>query len=54
MMKFLLKNDAEEEEEKATAYEEKYYLASQWQLMWRKFRKHKLAMGGISVLIVLY
>lgn len=30
--------------------EECYYLASQWQLMWRKFRKHKLAIGSIFVL----
>jgi len=28
--------------------EEKFYVASQYQLMWRKFRKHKLAiLGGI-------
>ena len=32
--------------------EEKYYMASQWQLMWRKFIKHKLAiLGGIIVII---
>lgn len=29
--------------------EEKYYLASQWQLMWRKFLKHKLAIMGSAV-----
>ena len=34
--------------------EEKYYLASQWQLMWRKFRRHKLALLGSSILIILY
>ena len=34
--------------------EERYYLASQWQLMWSKFRRHKLAMIGGVVLIVLY
>ena len=34
--------------------EERYYLASQWQLMWRKFRRHKLAIIGGSILIVLY
>ncbi len=33
---------------------ERYYVASQWQLMWRKFRKHKLAMFGGSILIVFY
>jgi peptide/nickel transport system permease protein len=34
--------------------EERYYLASQWQLMWRKFRKHRLAVIAAVVLIVLY
>jgi len=37
----------------ATA-EEEYFIASQWQLMWRKFKKHKLALFGGSVLIILY
>ena len=31
-----------------------YYTASQWQLIWRKFRKHKLAIIGGSVLSVFY
>ena len=34
--------------------EESYYLATQWQLMRRRFRAHKLALIGASVLIVLY
>jgi len=34
--------------------EEKYYIASQWQLMWRKFRKHKLAIFGGTVLAIFY
>ena len=34
--------------------EEQYYLASQWQLMWRKFRKHRLALVASLVLITLY
>jgi peptide/nickel transport system permease protein len=34
--------------------EEKIYTASQWQLMWRKFKKHKLAMGSAVVIISLY
>ena len=42
------------EEEKSSTYEESYYVASQWQLMWRKFRKHKLAMGSILVLVLFY
>lgn len=34
--------------------EEAYYVASQWQLIWWKFRKHRLAMVAGPVLIVLY
>ena len=34
--------------------EERHYIASQWQLMWRKFKKHKLAKGGVAILIILY
>ena len=34
--------------------DESYYLASQWQLMWRKFRKHRLAVGGGTVLALCY
>ena len=41
-------------EAEATAYDESYYLASQWQLMWRKFRRHRLAIGSLVVIIVLY
>jgi peptide/nickel transport system permease protein len=33
---------------------EKLYAASQWQLMWRKFKDHKLAMLAAYTLIVLY
>ena len=33
---------------------EEYYVASQWQLMWRKFRKHKVAMAAILVLSFFY
>ena len=34
--------------------EERYYLASQWELMWQKFRRHRLAMVGAIILIALY
>jgi peptide/nickel transport system permease protein len=34
--------------------DESYYFASQWELMGRKFRKHKLAVIGVVVLAVLY
>ena len=37
-----------------TAYDESYFIASQWQLMWRKFRKHRLAILGGVVLAVMY
>lgn len=33
---------------------DKYYTASQWQLIWRKFRRHKLAILGGSILGVFY
>jgi peptide/nickel transport system permease protein len=33
---------------------EKFYVASQWQLMWRKFRKHKLAIFGGTMLAIFY
>ncbi len=33
---------------------EKYYYASQWQLMGRKFRRHKLAMASTVVLVLFY
>ncbi len=33
---------------------EKIYTASQWQLTWWKFRKHKLAMVSLSIIILLY
>lgn len=33
---------------------EKYYLASQWQLIWWRFTRHKLAMIAAPVLIFLY
>ena len=36
------------------ASEESYYLASQWQLMWRKFRRHHLALVGGVILGLLY
>lgn len=34
--------------------EERYYMASQWELMRRKFRKHKLANVSLVVLVLLY
>ncbi|MYD11431.1 MAG: ABC transporter permease [Chloroflexi bacterium] len=37
-----------------TLYDESYYLASQWQLIWRKFRRHRLAIFSLLVIIFLY
>lgn len=34
--------------------EERYYLATQWQLMIRKFKRHKLAIVGMIALTLLY
>ncbi len=41
-------------EKKEIDAEERYYVASQWQLMKRKFMKHKLAITGGSILSVFY
>lgn len=30
------------------------FVASQWRLMWWKFKRHKLAMGGLIIVILLY
>lgn len=37
-----------------TQFDESYYLASQWQLVWRKFRRHRLAMFSLVVIAFLY
>ena len=42
------------DKEDRSSVEEGFYLASQWQLMWRKFKKHKLAMFGGSVVAIFY
>jgi len=42
------------DEGKKTSIEESYYVASQWQLMWRKFIKHKLAIFGATILAIFY
>ena len=43
-----------ESQEEASAAEERVYVATQWQLMWWRFRKHKLANYSVLVLAVLY
>jgi len=41
-------------DEKGVGAEERYYTASQWQLMWRKIKKHKLAILGGVMLAIFY
>ncbi|NDJ75575.1 MAG: ABC transporter permease [Chloroflexi bacterium] len=44
--------DAEPLDEKAVQPDEVLYAASQWQLMWRKFRRNRVAfLGGVIILI---
>ncbi len=38
----------------AVQFDESYYLASQWQLIWRKFRRHRLAMLSSLIILFLY
>lgn len=38
----------------AVSAQERLYMATQWQLMGRKFRQHKLARVGLAVLVLLY
>jgi peptide/nickel transport system permease protein len=33
---------------------DRHFMASQWQLVWRKFRAHRLAMFGLTVLLSFY
>jgi peptide/nickel transport system permease protein len=40
--------------ESMTAEQERYYMASQWQMMWWKFRRHRLAVVSGVVLAVFY
>ena len=39
---------------KTEEFEESYYIASQWKLMGRKFRRHKLSILGAVILGILY
>ena len=34
--------------------EESYYAASQWRLIWIRFKKHKVAMGSLVVIGIMY
>ncbi len=41
-------------EAEVTAADERQFIASQWQIMYRKLRKHRLAMVGLAVLAAFY
>mgnify|MGYP001195475693 FL=1 len=41
-------------EEPLTPEQERYYLATQWQLMWWKLKRHRLAMVSGAVLAFMY
>ncbi len=47
-------NMVPEENGVISAAEEKIAVATQWQLIWWRFRKHRLAMAGTAVLALLY
>jgi peptide/nickel transport system permease protein len=38
----------------ATTAEDSAFVASQWQLMWWRFRKHKLALVAIAIIVLFY
>ena len=42
------------EEESLTPEQERYYLATQWQLMWWKLKRHRLAMVSGGILAFMY
>ncbi len=46
--------EQERERERESAAAERFYVASQWQLIFRKFRKHRLAAVGSVILGILY
>lgn len=48
------KKDNTEKRSKQEMKDDKYYYASQWSLMLRKFRKHKLAMASTYLLLFFY
>jgi len=47
-------NAEKSESKKLTAKEEQLYAASQWRLMWWRFKRHKLAMVSAVVLVIFY
>ena len=51
---FHLKKEKNASGSPETKKQDKYYYASQWSLMARKFRKHKLAMVSTIILVIFY
>ena len=47
-------SDTEEKLDDVVHADDKIAVATQWQLMWWRFRKHKLAIGGTIILILFY
>ena len=41
-------------DETLTPEQERYYMASQWRMVWRKLRRHHLAVGSGVILLLLY
>ncbi len=40
--------------EKMSAGQEKYFMASQWQMMWWKFKRHRVAVISLAFLVTIY
>src|SRR5205823_6325496 len=40
--------------EKLTPEQEKFYRASQWQIMWWKFKRHRVAVAAAAILLAFY
>ena len=42
------------DDEALTPQQERYYMASQWRMMWWKLRRHRLAVASGLLLLMLY
>jgi peptide/nickel transport system permease protein len=47
-------SEVSEEALPVSGEEERIYVAGQWQLMWWKFRRHKMALVSIGLLVIIY
>ena len=50
----LLRRRNTKDQRKAVEFDESFFVASQWQLIWRKYRRHKLAAFGTIVVVLFY